>query len=574
MNDMQIISHKMGECDSMFRHFKKDKSKKKAANSNKTGRKAVSEESTVYGDDSDAGSGGLSRSDTTAVNQGSTMSGKGNRSESARQDSAEPELTSVNVEEELRCNSDIVFRKLYINGRRELPVTMVFVDGVVDKKAVDDYILKPLIQEDSLSQCSTTSELIGKIEHGVIYHASVKIRHSFSECVDDIIDGSAALIFDADKTAATFDIKGFRERGITEPTGENVIKGAKDSFVENLRTNTASIRMKMKNVRLVIEETRIGRQTSTRIGIVYIKGITNVHIVDELKKRLGKLDTEAVLTTGIIEEAIIDHKLSPFPQVITTERPDKFCSCIVEGRVGILVDGLPVTIIIPGTFEAFLQAPEDYSQSFIVNSIIRFLRYTLMFVTLFLPGFYISVSTFHIEMIPTDLALAITASKEGVPFLIFIEVIFMLLAFEVLVEAGLRLPKNIGQAVSVVGAVVVGQAAVEARLVSPAVVVTIAVTAISSFTMPNQDFSNALRLWRFIFAIFSSIIGLYGLSIGAIILLHHLANIEVFGVPYLTPFVGGDGKNMQDAVFRFPFSAQRKRPTSLRTTNKKRRGGV
>jgi spore germination protein KA len=373
---------------------------------------------------------------------------------------------------------------------------------------------------------------------------------------------------------ATFDIKGFRERGITEPTGENVIKGAKDSFVENLRTNTASIRMKMKNVRLVIEETRIGRQTSTRIGIVYIKGITNVHIVDELKKRLGKLDTEAVLTTGIIEEAIIDHKLSPFPQVITTERPDKFCSCIVEGRVGILVDGLPVTIIIPGTFEAFLQAPEDYSQSFIVNSIIRFLRYTLMFVTLFLPGFYISVSTFHIEMIPTDLALAITASKEGVPFLIFIEVIFMLLAFEVLVEAGLRLPKNIGQAVSVVGAVVVGQAAVEARLVSPAVVVTIAVTAISSFTMPNQDFSNALRLWRFIFAIFSSIIGLYGLSIGAIILLHHLANIEVFGVPYLTPFVGGDGKNMQDAVFRFPFSAQRKRPTSLRTTNKKRRGGV
>ena len=195
-----------------------------------------------------------------------------------------------------------------------------------------------------------------------------------------------------------------------------------------------------------------------------------------------------MLSTGVIEEAVADNKLSPFPQVITTERPDKFCSNIVEGRVGLMIDGIPVAIIVPGTFGAFLQAPEDYSQNFIVNSIIRMMRYALMFVTLFLPGFYISVSSFHIEMLPTALALAITASKEGVPFLTFIEVLFMLLAFEVLVEAGLRLPKNIGQAVSVVGAVVVGQAAVDARLVSPAVVVIIAVTAISAFTMPNQDF--------------------------------------------------------------------------------------
>lgn len=500
------------------------------------------------------------------------MHGNSARSQSDKQSETEQGLTSANVEGLLQYSSDIVFRRLHINGRKDLPVTMVLIDGVIDTKAVDDYILKPLIQEGSLSECSSTSEIIEKIEHGVIYHAAAKIRRDFSECVNDIIDGSVALIFDDDKTAVTFDIKGFRERSISEPTGENVIKGAKDSFVENLRTNTASIRIKIKNPRLVIEETKIGKQTATRIAIVYIKGLTNAHIVEELKKRLNKLDTDAVLTTGVIEEAIVDRKTSPFPQVITTERPDKFCSTIVEGRVGLIIDGIPVTIVVPGTFGAFLQAPEDYSQSFIVNSIIRSMRYALMLVTLFLPGFYISVSSFHIEMIPTDLALAITASKEGVPFLTFIEVIFMLLAFEVLVEAGLRLPKNIGQAVSVVGAVVVGQAAVEARLVSPAVVVIIAVTAISSFTMPNQDFSNALRLWRFIFAILSSIIGLYGLTIGAIILLNHLSSIEVFGVPYLSPFVGGEGKNLQDAIFRFPFSSMRKRPMNLRTTNKKRRG--
>jgi spore germination protein KA len=555
---MQIILHKTEEnVIPMLRDPGKNKPRRRSRFAEKTDTSPAPENSKASGAGSDAAAGGNSQTDAKLSDERS---------------GTEPGLTSANVEGMFRDSSDIVIRKLNINGRKDLPVTMVFVDGVVDTKSVDDYIMKPLIQESSLGECGSTSEIIDRIAHGVIYHASMEVRRTFSECVHDIVDGSVALIFDDDKTAVTFDIKGFPERSITEPTGENVIKGAKDSFVENLRTNTASIRMKMKNPRLVIEEIKTGKQTATKIAIVYIRGLTNMRIVDELKRRLDNLETDSVLSTGIIEEAVIDHKMSPFPQVITTERPDKFCSTIVEGRVGIIIDGIPVSIVVPGTFEAFLQAPEDYSQSFIVNSIIRSLRYVLMFVTLFLPGFYISVSSFHIEMIPTDLALAITASKEGVPFLTFIEVLFMLLAFEVLVEAGLRLPKTIGQAVSVVGAVVVGQAAVDARLVSPAVVVIIAITAISSFTMPNQDFSNALRLWRFIFAIFSSIIGLYGLSIGAIILLHHLSSMEVFGVPYLSPFVGGDGKNMQDAVFRFPFSSQKKRPMSLRTTNKKRRG--
>ncbi|NLK87441.1 MAG: spore germination protein [Clostridiaceae bacterium] len=483
------------------------------------------------------------------------------------------ELTADNVKKLLQHSSDILFRELYINGQRDLPVTMVFIDGVADKKAVDDYILKPLTQEMSLSRSSSMAEIIERIRHGTLYHASQKVRHDFSDCICDIIDGAVALIFDQVNTAVTFDIKGFEKRSVSEPTGENVIKGAKDSFVEDLRTNTATVRTKLKTDRLVIEETRAGRQTSTKVSIVYIRDIANEHMVEEVKKRIERIDTDAVLTTGVVEEEVTDHRFSPFPQTISTERPDKFCSNIVEGRVGILIDGLPVSLIVPGTMESFLHAPEDYAQNFIVSSIIRFLRFALVFITLFLPGFYISVSSFHTEMIPTELALAITASKEGVPFYTFVEVIFMLLAFEILVEAGLRLPKNIGQAVSVVGAVVVGQAAVEARLVSPAVVVIIAVTAISSFTMPSQDFSNALRLWRLIFAILSSIIGLFGLSIGAIILLHHLSNIEVFGVPYLSPFVGGDHKDMRDSLFRLPLFMQYKRPISLRTTNKKRRGG-
>ncbi len=483
---------------------------------------------------------------------------------------SELELSVGNAKKLLKHSSDVKFRELYINGQKDLPATMVFIDGLVDSKALNDILLSLVWNFSQDSLC--ISELIEELEQGALHHASQKIHYSLSNCVHDIIDGSVAFIIDEAKAAATFNIKGPVERSITEPTGENVIKGAKDSFVENLRINTATIRTRMKTNKLVIEEMIIGKQTETRVCIVYIKGITNTHIVQELRRRLNDINTDAVLTTGVIEEAIADKKFSTFPQAITTVRPDKFCSSMVEGRVGILIDGLPVSVVIPGTFVAFLQAPEDYSQNFIISSLIRGLRYILVFVTLFLPGFYIAVSSFHIEMIPTELALVITASKEGVPFYSFVEVIFMLLAFEVIVEAGVRLPKSIGQAVSVVGAVVVGQAAVEAKLVSPTVVVTIAVTAISSFAIPDQDFSNALRLWRLIFAIVSSVIGLFGLSIGVIILLHHLSNIEVFGVPYLSPFVGEENKQMQDSFFRLPFFMQYKRPISLRTKNKKRRG--
>ena len=489
-----------------------------------------------------------------------------------RPEKCELELTAANIKKLVQHSSDITFRELFINGQKDLPVTMVFIDGVIDTKTANDDILKPLAQEMHLSQSRKTEDIIERIEHGTLYHTSQKTRDKLMDCIGDIFDGSVALVFDSARTAVTFDIKGFEKRSITEPTGENVIKGAKDSFVENLRTNTATVRRKIKTYKLVIEETKVGMQSLTNVAIVYINDIINRHIVRELKNRLDTIDIDGVLSPGVIEENITDNKYSPFPQAISTERPDKFCANVMEGRVGVIIDGLPVTYIVPATFDAFMQAPEDYAQNFIISSVIRFLRFFLTLITLFLPGFYVSVTTFHHEMIPTELALAITASKEGVPFPSFVEVIFMLLAFEVLIEAGLRLPKNIGQAVSIVGAVVVGQAAVDAKLVSPGVVVVISITAISSFTMPNQDFSNALRLWRFIFVIMSCIIGLFGLSLGGIILLHHLANLEVYGIPYLSPFVGEENKNMTDSIFRLPFPAQYNRPMSLKTRNKKRRG--
>jgi len=480
------------------------------------------------------------------------------------------ELNTENMRKILGKNKDVKFRKIFINDKDTLPATVVFIDGLVDQQLISDYILKPLVQEPKLENAENSKDVIKLIERGIIYFPLMEKKQNINDVISEVINGHTALVFDNDCTAFTFDTKGFEKRSIAEPTGENVIKGSKDSFIEDLRTNTATVRRKLKTHNLAIEEVKIGKQSVTSIAIVYIDGLTNRHITEEIKKRLDKINVDGVLTSGIIEENIIDNKYSPFPQILYTERPDRFCASVMSGRIGLIIDGLPITIILPGTFDVFMQASEDYSQHFIVSSVIRLLRYILLFVTLLLPGFYISITTFHQEMIPTELALAITASKEGVPFPSFIEVIFMLIAFEILVEAGLRLPKSIGQAVSIVGAVVVGQAAIDARLVSPSVVVIIAITAIASYTMPNQDLSNAVRIWRFVFVVFSSIIGLFGLSLAGIILLHHLAKMEVYGLPYLSPFVGEENKDMQDSIFRLPFSSLYKRPISLKTSNKKR----
>lgn len=480
------------------------------------------------------------------------------------------ELTTSNISNLIQHSADIVFHSVNIRGNKDLHVTVIFIDGLIDIMGMDQFILKPILQEIDFGKCGI-EDIVEIIEHSTLFHGVQKIRTELSECVNDIMDGSVALVFDKAKKAVTFEMKGFEKRNITEPTEENVLKGPKDAFVEVLRTNTATLRRTIKTHNLVIEETTVGKQTLTKVAVVYLRGITNRHIIEEVKKRLDNINTDGVISSGVIEEGIIDHKYSPFPQIMTTERPDRFCASVLEGRVGIVIDGLPTTFVAPGTLNQFLQGPKDYSQNFISSSIFRLMRYVLMIITLLLPGFYIAITSFHHEMIPTELALSITASKEGVPFPSFVEVIFMLIAFEALLEAGLRLPRNISQAVTIVGALVVGEAAVEARLVSPAVVVIISMTAVASFTMPDQDFSNALRLWRFIIVILTSIIGLYGLSVGGLLLLIHLSKMETFGVPYLTPFVATEDKQLQDTLLRLPLSTMHKRPISLKTTNKKRR---
>ncbi len=480
------------------------------------------------------------------------------------------ELNSANIQAILGTNSDFVHRQLFIHNNRNLEVSLYYIDGMINMQNVSDYIIKPLMQEEKLKTCSSEADVISAIDEGTIYYADVKKRTAITDVLSDLITGSTVIIFNRQQLAYTFDTKGYDKRGVQEPSVENVIKGSKDTFTETIRTNTSICRRKIKSPNLVIEETIVGKQSKTPISIVYLKNIANPELVNKVRERLDKIDISIVLTSSFIEEFLVDAKSFVFPQIQSTERPDKFCANIAEGRVGVLIDGLPIAYIIPATFFQFLQAPEDYSMHWIISSIIRIIRIFSMFITLLLPAFYVSITTFHQEMIPSELTFSIIAAKQGVPFPMFVEVLLMLGAFELLIEAGLRLPKTIGQTVSIVGALVVGQAAVEAKLISPSTVIFIAITAIAGFVMPNQDFSNAVRLWRFIITISSCIIGIYGMVVVFALLLHQLCNLESYGVPYLSPFVGSKDTQRFDSLLRFPISTMKERPKDIDPINKKR----
>jgi len=415
------------------------------------------------------------------------------------------DVTTANVKAVLADSCDIVYQEYYINGNAEIPVTVIYVDGLVNVKLINDDILKPLTQEKSLGEVRSLNDVIWLIEHGTVYHASRKIRISLGEVLDDILNSSVALIFDSEKKAVTFKATGFEKRSITEPTNENAIKGPKDSFIEVLRVNTALVRRKIRTPYLRIKETIVGRQSRTSVAVVYIESLTNENLVQEVLERINNIDVEAVLAPEYIEEFIVDKRRTLFPQVLSTERTDKFCANIIEGRVGILIDGMPIAYVVPATITLFFQAPEDYAYHFVISSFIRLLRYIASFIALILPAFYVSITTFHQEMIPTVLAVSIIKSKTEVPFPTVASIIGMMVAFEMLLEAGIRLPRAIGQAVSIIGALVVGQAAVQAKLISPVAVIIIAITGIAGFVLPNQDLNNGFRFFRMIFVLCSSI---------------------------------------------------------------------
>lgn len=453
-------------------------------------------------------------------------------------------------------NADFKKRFLKVKGKT---YGILYIDGMIDSANLSRFVVEKLRYVDNVRDAVESGEIsfcdsLEVIDKNVI--------------IQGILRGKAAVI--SDNEAYLFDVRRTEKRSVEQPSEESAVKASKDCFVEELRINTSLLRKKIVSENLKIEQCVIGRQTNTAVAICYMQNIINPKLVRAVKEKLKKIDNDGIITPGTIEQYLKSSLYSFFPQTIITERPDKVSRSLLNGRCAIIVDGLPIGYILPATISQLMSTPEDYSGNFIFASIVRLLRYCLLSVEVLLPGGYVALTTFHYEMLPSKLALSIAEAKLGVPFPVVFEILAMLALFEVLIEAGLHMPQSSGQAVSIVGALVVGEAAIAADLVSPAALIIVAISAISSFAMPNQEFSNGLRLWRIIITVLGGVLGLFGVVAGAIILLAHVASLESFGVPYLAPFAGVKKIRFKDALIVVPDMLNKERPTELQVKNKRR----
>lgn len=461
-----------------------------------------------------------------------------------------------------RCH-DVVMREFKINLQKPIDGFLVYIEGMVDNRLTADNILGSLQQNLSHVQ-RQKGNVFDTVKDMLLSTTQVEIAADMAKVVETVLAGQAVLFIEGTPKAIISSVRKLEARSIDEPQTEPLVRGPRDGFVESLQINATLIRRRIKSCRLKMEVLKIGTLTQTDVAIFYIDGIVNDKLVREVKKRLERIEIDGVLESGYLEEFIEDDPNSIFPQVNTTERPDRLCACLMEGRVGILVDNTPMCLIVPATFPQLLQSPEDYYNRFPYATFTRVLRVITMNIALLLPSLYIAVLTFHQEMLPTPLLISIAGQREGVPFPAFLEALMMELVFEFLREAGVRLPRPIGQAVSIVGALVIGQAAVSAGLVSSAMVMVVSLTAIASFTIPTISGSYVIRLLRFPIMILAASFGLFGVMVGLMAVLIHICQLRSFGVPYLAPLAPLKFSELKDTFIRMPWWAMTRRPTLLK----------
>lgn len=461
--------------------------------------------------------------------------------------------------------SDVVFREFKIGSEEPVRAMIIYIDGLSKKDAINDSLKSLMIDINiTRAECNINRKnIINILKNQIIAMSDVTESEEIIELVNYLVSGDMVLIIDNEPTALIISLRGWDKRSIEEPATETLVRGPRDGFTENLRTNTTLIRRRIKTSRLKMETMKLGVLTKTDVVIAYIKGIANDKIVEEVRQRLKNIEVDSILESGYIEEFIEDTPYTPFPLVANTERPDKVAGGLLEGQVAIIVDTTPFVLLVPVVFFQMMQASEDYYNRYPFSSLIRLLRFFSLNIALLLPSLYVAIVTFHQEMLPTPLLISIASAREGVPFPALVEALLMEITFEVLREAGIRLPRTVGQAVSIVGALVIGQAAVSAGLVSPAMVIVVALTAIASFTIPNTSASLAIRTLRFPMMFLAGMFGLFGIMIGLLALLIHLCTLNSFGIPYLAPFAPTIWGDLKDVLVRAPWWKMSKRPQLL-----------
>lgn len=443
--------------------------------------------------------------------------------------------------------------------------TLIYIDGLVDSKIISESILSPLINwhdEDQSPKKNVTN--IVRLE--VLENAEVKDITTFQDIVSDCLNGNSILLIDKNEQALSIGTKGYEKRGVTEPQSEVVVRGPREGYTENLRTNTTLIRRKIKSHTLRVENYIIGQKTKTNVALMYLDDVVNPDVLKKVRARLRKINVDAILESGTLEEYLEDCPYSPFSTIAYSEKPDVTAANILEGRVAILVDGTPFVLTVPMLFIETFQSAEDYYGRTIYIYFLRIVRYMAYMIAIFGPAFYMSLVNYHQGLIPTTLLITIINAREGTSFPIIIEIIIMLFAFEIMREAGIRLPRPMGQAISIVGALIMGEAAVSAGLVGAPVVIVVAITAVASFLIPNQK--DTIPVLRIFVLILATIAGLFGIVIALLAILIHLASLTSFGVPYFSGFT----RYSKDSIFRTKLKSMDERPERIAKNNTTRRG--
>ena len=472
----------------------------------------------------------------------------------------------------LICN-DVIIREFSLLAQNiEYKAFVMYIDGMVDSPVINEFILSPLMMRNRANifddkqkkfvsekkidnvtlknfKKSKEKNLVDFIYNSLIPQNSVDKVTDFSDVYSAINMGNCMLFVDSLDTAFNLDVKGFKQRNIDSPSNEVVVRGSQEAFVENIRTNTSMIRRLVNNENLVMETLTVGQITKTQVSIGYIKSLANEDLVAEVRYRINNLSVDYLISSGQLEQLIQDSPESLFPQMVATERPDKVSNFLLEGRVIIIVNGSPYVLVAPGVFVDFITSPEDLNLKYQFSNMQKLIRLIAIFLSLLLPGIYIAITNYHQELIPTELLFTIAAARESVPFPTFVEILLMEISFELIREAGLRVPTPLGSTIGIVGALILGEAAVSASLVSPVLIIIIAITGICSFSIPDFSLNFTFRIYRFIYIILGYVAGFLGISVVLFIQLVIMCKLKSFGSPYITPYILNKNKRSISSYF-------------------------
>ena len=462
--------------------------------------------------------------------------------------------------------SDILIRPMRLGDKHKVDCLMVYIEVAVSNMMLDDSALGKMINHFWEISPEDIQEFVSHNSLGI---ADVKKLENLDESIDAMLAGNAVFFIDGYDKAMKISSKGYPSTGVMEAESEKVLRGSREGFSDSVKSNSALVRKRLRDTRLKVEEYKIGVRSHTLTQVLYMDDLVHEGLLEEVKERLEEFQIDGILDSGMLEQLTEDVWYSPFPQYQTTERPDRAVQEILKGKVVILCDNSPEALILPGNFSSFMESSEDWYHRFEMASFLRILRYLAVIMATVLPGLYLAVIRFHTQILPSALILSFAEAREGVPFSSVVELIFLELAFELIREAGVRVPGSLGNAIGIVGGLVIGQAAVEANLVSPIVVMIVALTALGSMTVPNEEFAAAFRLVKYGFLILGGYLGIYGIVLGVYLVIGHLAGLISFGIPYLVPFIKKEQKGSRgEGVLRVPLRKRVLRPLYAREEQK------